>query len=179
MSQVLNLRGTKTELIRIQYETGILQSFEYHVVNWAPRKLSRNLGSLSSSFSLMANILQNRTKYATLDFRAAAEYFIVSEYKFATLCSGCNTADMKITNQKWTRTAVIHNIIVLLLQMSYHTSANTKPSTISKIQVINYTWLLNVLTFLLVFNNQMTLVGIHTSIFPIHTWILHFSGQLF
>ena len=89
-----------------------------------------------NSICSRTNILQNRIKYAILDFKAAVEYGILSEYKFAMFCSGSDTPDRnrttsdkkttierKNTTEKttiviWTISVVTDtNIIACLLQM--------------------------------------------------------------
>lgn len=129
-----------------------------------------------SSICSRASILQNIIKYAILNFRSAVEYIIVSRYKLAVLCSRCDTDDM---NWALKKTIVIHtHRTVCLLQICLHFASNTSPNTSSKIQLINWTCLWNLLTFLLVFTYRIKTIDFPTSRCPVHRQIFHFSSQL-
>jgi hypothetical protein len=120
--------------------------------------------------------MQKVIKYTFFDLTAALIYVTVKENHFPLLFSRCDIDDEK---RRMTKTIIFRTrMTVCLLQMCHHTAAYTSPSTVSKIQFTNWTWLWNVLTFLLVFTNQIKPVDFHTSILPVHTWILHFTSHL-
>ena len=133
---------------------------------------------LFSSIVSSTNILQNTIKYTLFDLTSAVipVYVIATENHFPLLFKRFG-----IDDEKWmmTKTIIFHtHMTVCLLQMWHRTAANASPSTVSNIQLINWIWLWNALTFLLVSTSQIKTVDIHTSILPVHTLILHFSSHL-